>query len=174
MITKITDQLIRTLPTPERSATITYDANLKGFGIRVTPGGARSFILTYRTRLGQQYRYTIGAFPEWKTAAARVEAVELKRRVDRGGNPLGELKARRAAPTVADLCARFEAEYLPRKRPSTQASYRQQIAGEILPALGQLKVAEVASPTLMICISPSLRAAAVPRQSRDCAAQPHV
>ena len=140
---KITDHLVKALPAPERSAKVVYDADLKGFGVRVTPAGARAFILTYRTRLGRQRRYTIGAFPAWKTAAARAEATELKRRVDRGGDPLGELKAGRAAPKVSDLCDRFEAEYLPRKRPSTQTSYRQQIAGEIRPALGHLRVAEV-------------------------------
>ncbi len=143
MIAHITDALVKVLPVPERSAAVIYDDDLKGFGIRITPRGARSFVLTYRTRLGYQHRYTIGAYPAWKTAAARAEAIELKRRVDRGGNPLGELKAGRAAPTVADLCTRFEAEYLPRKRPSTQTSYRQQIAGEILPALGRLKVKDV-------------------------------
>ena len=50
---------------------------------------------------------------------------------------------RRAAPTVADLCARFERDYLPRKRPSTQRVYRQQIHTDILPALGRTKVAAV-------------------------------
>ena len=44
---------------------------------------------------------------------------------------------------MADLCDRFVSDYLPRKRPSTQASYRQQIETEIRPALGKLKVAEV-------------------------------
>ena len=44
---------------------------------------------------------------------------------------------------MADVCDRFEAEHLPRLRPSTQTSYRQQIAGEIRPALGSMKVAEV-------------------------------
>jgi integrase len=42
-----------------------------------------------------------------------------------------------------DLCDRFIADYVPRKRPSTQKSYRQKIEAEIRPALGRLKVAEV-------------------------------
>lgn len=33
--------------------------------------------------------------------------------------PRNDIEKGRAAPTVADLCARFEAEYLPRKRAST-------------------------------------------------------
>ena len=69
--------------------------------------------------------------------------IELKKQIDRGGDPLGDIHAGRAAPTVADLCDRFVADYLPRKRPTTQTSYRQLIEAEIRPALGTLKVAEV-------------------------------
>jgi integrase len=44
---------------------------------------------------------------------------------------------------VADLCDRFEKEHLPRKRPTTQSTYRYTIERHIRPALGRLKVAEV-------------------------------
>jgi integrase len=140
---KLTDAIVKALPVPADKYEITWDSVVKGYGIRVTSSGSRSFILNYRTRLGRKRRYTIGAFPDWKTGAARTEAAELKQQIDRGGDPLGEIQAAREAPTMADLCERFEAEYLPRKRPSTQRSYRQQIAAEIRPALGRLKVAEV-------------------------------
>ena len=44
---------------------------------------------------------------------------------------------------MADLCTRFEKEYLPRKRPLTQRGYRQQIATDILPELRRVKVAAI-------------------------------
>jgi hypothetical protein len=47
----------------------------------------------------------------------------------------------RAAPIGADLCARFQTEYFPRKRAATQATYRQQMRVDIVPALGRAKVA---------------------------------
>jgi integrase len=143
MAQKLSDSVIRALPAPKTGQVITFDTKLAGFGIRLTAAGARSFILSYRTKLGRQRRYTIGAFPDWQTGAARAEANELKKQVDRGGDPLGDIHAGRAASTVADLCDRFIAEYLPRKRPSTQKSYEQLIEAEIRPALGSLKVAEV-------------------------------
>jgi integrase len=143
MAIKLTDAIVKKLPLPRSGSRITYDTDVKGFGIRITSAGARSFVLNYRTQARRERRYTIGSFPDWKTGAARVEAANLKRTIDRGGDPLGEIKAGREAPTMTDLCERFEAEYLPRKRPSTQKSYRQQIAAEIRPALGRLKVAEV-------------------------------
>jgi integrase len=143
MATRLTDAIVKTLAPPDGGNRIAYDASVKGFGVRVTAAGARSFILTYRIRTGRQRRYTIGTFPDWSTAAARQEAVRLKRLVDTGEDPLGEIKAGREAPTIADLCQRFEADYLPRRAPSTQATYKGQIASEILPALGRLKVAEM-------------------------------
>jgi integrase len=143
MASKLSDSVVKALPAPAKGSRIFYDDSVKGFGIRVTSSGVRAFVLNYRTRIGRERRFTIGSFPDWKTGAARVEAAALKRRIGQGGDPLGEIKAGRTAPTVADLCERFEAEYLPRKRPSTQKSYRQQIAAEIRPALGRLRVAEV-------------------------------
>lgn len=142
--TKLTDATVRRLPTPAAGKKIAYDSAVAGFGCCVYASGARAFILNYRTRSRRERRITIGSFPDWSTTAARSEAAELKKIVDRGGDPLGEVKATRAAPTVGDLCDRFLDEYLPRKRPSTQHTYRLQIENEIRPALSLLKVAEAA------------------------------
>jgi len=45
--TRLTDKLVRGLPLPEKGAAITYDAEVPGFGIRVTANDARSFVLNY-------------------------------------------------------------------------------------------------------------------------------
>jgi integrase len=141
---KLTDNLLRKLPTPEQGNKITYDTAVKGFGVRVTAAGGRAFILNYRRKLdGRERRYTIGSFPDWGTTAAREEAKRLKRLVDGGADPVGEQEENRAAATVANLCARFERDYLARNRPSTQRVYRQQIASDILPAFGKTKVTAV-------------------------------
>jgi integrase len=138
---KLTDNLLRRLPTPEIGNKLYYDDAVKGFAARVTAAGGRAFILNYRRKLdGVEKRYTIGSFPDWGTTAAREEARRLKRAIDGGADPVGEQEENRAAATMADLAARFERDYLPRKRPSTQRVYRQQIRTEILPAFGKSKV----------------------------------
>lgn len=140
---KLNDTLIDKLPLPATGNKITYDDDVKGFGIRVTAGGARSFILNYRTRSGLERRYTIGARPDWKTGPAREEAKNLKKKIDVGFDPMGELKAARDAKTVADLCDRFEKEHLAKKRNSTARDYKALIKNRILPALKHKKVIEV-------------------------------
>jgi len=140
---RLTDKIIKELPAPERGNKITYD-EVKGFGCRVTAAAARAFVLNYRRKSdGIERRFTIGSYPEWSVGTAREEAKRLRREIDAGADPVGEHREARAAPTVADLCDRFGREYVPRKRPATQRDYRQQIAVDIRPALGRLKVASV-------------------------------
>jgi integrase len=144
MPTKLTDKIVKALPTPASGKRIHYDSVVKGFGCRVYASGLRTFVLRYRTRGAQLERlYTIGSFPEWPTVAARNEAAERKRDVDRGGDPVADLVAIREAPTVSDLCDRFIREYLPRKQLRTRRIYQLQIEHEVRPALGRYKVADV-------------------------------
>jgi integrase len=140
---RLTDAIVRRLPTPPKSNRIHYDPDVGGFGVRVTAAGSRSFVLTYWVRGGRQRRFTIGGFPDWQTTAARAEARRLKQLIDGGGDPLAELEAERGAPTVNDLIRRFLEEHVSRKRPSTQADYRIAIERHIRPAIGNKKLAEV-------------------------------
>jgi integrase len=141
---RLTDKIVKQLHAPERGNKVTYDAAVKGFGCRVTAAGGRAFVLNYRRKAdGRERRFTIGSFPDWSTAAAREEAKRLKREVDGGADPVGADQESRAAATVADLADRFLQEYAPRKRSSTQRDYRQQIAVDIKPAIGRMKVATV-------------------------------
>jgi integrase len=147
MAERLADKMVKGLPGPEpgakTNAKITYDSEVAGLGCRVTTAGARSFVLDYRTRSGRKRRYTIGRASEWSVGAARAEAKELKKQIDRGNDPLAEIRADREAPTVADMCARFKEEHLPKLRVSTQESYGIIIDNLILPKLKHMKVVEV-------------------------------
>ena len=143
MSLRLTDTIVKGLDAPSSGNRIHYDADLKGFGVRVTAAGAKSFVLNYRTKAGRERRFTIGAFPAWKVAAARTEAAELRKRVDRGEDPMADFEADRAAKTVKDLCERFASDHLPKTRPTTASGYRIIIEREILPTLGRRKVADI-------------------------------
>ena len=89
---RLTDIASKRLPAPARGNKITYDDAVKGFGFRITAGDARAFVLNYRRKLdGRERRVTIGSYPDWSTAAAREEAKRLKREIDGGADPVGEL-----------------------------------------------------------------------------------
>ena len=143
-MTKLTDKLVKAAPAPPpgRANAITYDGEVKGFGVRVTQRGARSFVLNYRVG-GRERRLTIGAYPDWPVAAARDEAKRLKREIDNGRDPLAERQAMREAPTVNDLANRYLAEHAIRKRERSRREDQALIRQWIAPELGSLRVAEI-------------------------------
>lgn len=140
---RLTDSIIKALPTPASGNRITYDAEMPGFGCRVTAAGSRAFVLNYRTTGGRERRITIGQHPTWGLKAAREEAKRLRREIDSGRDPLGEEEAERGAPTIANLCRRYEEEHLPKKRERSARDDRALIEREILPRLRRRKVADV-------------------------------
>lgn len=135
---------VKKLPVPETGSKIHWDSEVGGFGCRVWASGARSYILDYRTRAGRQRRYTIGDAGDWTVGSARIEARRLRRVVDEGGDPMGAIQDERAAPTMADLCDRFEAEHLNKKRASTAGDYRGILKNHVRPHFGRhTKVSDV-------------------------------
>jgi integrase len=145
MTIHLTDAIVRRLKAPAKGNKVHYDTDVAGFGARVTAAGARSFILNYVVRgSGRERRFTIGSFPNWAVTAARMEARRLKRLVEEGGDPLADIESERSAPTVADLCDRFEQEHLIRKRPGTADDYRRMLVNHVRPHFGaHTKVADV-------------------------------
>jgi integrase len=133
----------KSVPVPKRGNRIHYDSTVAGFGLRVTAAGAKAFVLNYRTRSGRERRYTIGQFPTISVAAARKKAAELKNGIREGRDPLADIDAERAAPTIEDLCKRFVDGHLPNKRESTREGYRAAIESAILPAWRHRKIAEI-------------------------------
>lgn len=142
MAERLTDRHVKALPAPAKGNKIFYDSEVAGFGLRATAAGAKAFVLNYRVG-GRERRVTIGSFPDWTASAARDEAKALKRRIDRGEDPAGERQAEREAPTVGDLCDRYVAEELPKKRPLSQRDFNAIINTIIRPKLGRRKLADV-------------------------------
>jgi integrase len=138
----LTDPVVRKLSSPAKGYAITWDTTVKGFGVRVTAAGAKSFVLNYRIH-GLERRYTIGSFPDWPTSAARDEAKRLKREIDQGHDPAFERRERRAAPTVNDLIERYREEHLPRKGERSRLEDERLIRQWFLPELGNRKVGDI-------------------------------
>lgn len=141
---KLSDQLARDTKPPKSGNQIVYDNRLAGFGLRVTAGGARSFILNYRFK-GRERRITLGQYPSWTVLAARKQAEQLRRQIDTGIDPLEHRIAERLAPTLSDLFNRYAAEHLPTKAPRSAADDHSMWIKDILPALGQKKVADLSA-----------------------------
>jgi integrase len=146
---RLTQKLVDGLPAPPSGNRIYWDApdergkgHVPGFGLRVTAGGVRAYVLNYTTHTGRGRRYTIGRASVWTLTAARQEAADLKRRVDQGEDPLGHIEEKRASPTVSELCDVFLTEHVATRRPATQKQY-QAVVMRIRQAIGGAKVGEI-------------------------------
>ncbi len=148
MARKLSEKSVKAIEPPATGAATVWDSEITGFGVRVFattkrhPGGARSFFVNYRVD-GRERRFTIGNFPAWTAEAARNEAKELRRRIDRGEDPADERRQRCEAPTVVDLAERYRQEHLPKKAAISQKNDWAMIENEILPRLSARKVSEV-------------------------------
>jgi integrase len=144
---KLTPAFIAKIAPPAKGSKVTYEG--RGFGVRTGATGQQSYILNYRSKAkgseGVERRVTIGDCADWSVGQARERAKQMRREIDAGKDPQGELAAAREAHSVADLVERYRREHLGALRPSTRREYERQIAAEILPVLGNAKVASIDS-----------------------------
>jgi len=142
---RLTDSLIRAEIPAKSGAKIIYDDKVTGFGIRITPGDARTFILRYRNSHGVERKMRIGAWPTWGVAAARKEAERLVREeINIGRDPLALREAARAALTANQLLDLYVASArFASKAPATQAIDLGRIDRHLRPTLGRKIVIEL-------------------------------
>jgi integrase len=112
----------------------------RGFGLRITSAGGKAFILQYAID-GRDRRKTIGEWPTWTLEAARAEARDLARGIDKGSDPLEAKRRRREEPTVAELAE----DWLNRHASglASEKAIRGYINNDLLPELGHMKVSDV-------------------------------
>ncbi len=134
---------------PGPKTRILWDGTVKGLGLRVTPAGAKAFVLSYRVA-GRKRLATLARAGELSLKAVRERAGSELAAVRAGeADPLQRQREALAAPTVAEGVARFLDEYAPRRMADgrmserTLADYRKQATATILPGLGRMKVAAV-------------------------------
>jgi integrase len=111
---RLTDITIRSLKVPQTGAVIYNDDRVKGFGVRVSEGGTKSFVLTHGPR---RERETLGRVGVVTLQAARVEA---KRRL--AEYTLGKQRPRSIA--WQDAVHQYLEEVSARRRPRTHESYK--------------------------------------------------
>jgi integrase len=151
MAKKLTDATVRALPAPEKNAKIYYDLGLTGFGVRVTPNGAKTFILRYRNDRGVERKMRIGGYPEWGTSAAREEARRLLREER---DPLAKREALRAEPTVNEILDEYlKSTRFLSKAESTQATDRGRIDHHLRPLLGKKHITDLTLDDVERCFA---------------------
>ncbi|MEQ1901177.1 MAG: tyrosine-type recombinase/integrase [Devosia sp.] len=127
---------------------VIFDTEIHGFGLRVSPTGAKSWIYTYRAGEGgrrtAKKRVTLGSTKRFTPEEAREEAERLRARVNLGMDPQEQKAKQRLSMTVSELAERFLTEHVGAKRkPATKASYEGVINTWVLPPIGSKKAKDV-------------------------------
>ena len=144
----LTERIIRDAK-PEPKTRILWDRQVKGLGLRITPAGARAYILNYRVG-GRERRATLARASEISLKAARERAgAELA--AVRGGEVdlLDRRRKTKEAPTVNDLLEQYFGTFVPdriatgRMTQTTARKYWNQADNYLRPALGSRRVADV-------------------------------
>ena len=108
MAVHLTDRTITALPIPsetERQRDY-WDDTLRGFGVRVSYGGKRAFVVRYR--VGRRLRrLTIGPYPAKSLADARKEARSVIGQAADGGDPAGEKQEHFKGESFRDLAKAY-------------------------------------------------------------------
>lgn len=104
---RITKTQVDRLTPPDRGQHFLRDTDLKGFAVRVTASGAKSFILEKRVD-GRVRRMTLGRYPELTVEQARKEAQKQLGQIATGVDPVAEAqKQRRQRLTLEDAFRDF-------------------------------------------------------------------
>jgi len=107
----LSEGLIKKTKPPAKGRQLVFDEHRdapRGFGLRVTRGGAKSFVLRYMAKdSGRDRLLTIGQWPTWSLAAARDKATEFKRKTDGGDDILESRRREREKPLLAGMVEEY-------------------------------------------------------------------
>jgi integrase len=129
---------------PSSADLFLWDETVKGFGLKVTPAGAKIYVLQYRCK-GRQRRYTIGKHGSpWTVTDARTEAVRLLAEMVRGNDPAELKRAEQSDIAFAEFADRYLREHADlHKKPRSADLDRHLLRRHILPAIGTRRLGEV-------------------------------
>jgi len=118
-----------------------WDAELRGFGLRVKPTGVKSYILQYRTMIGISRRVTIGQHGRLTADEARRLAKIQLGRVARGDDPAAEKVSARGGISFSAFAERYFSDHAAtKKKPSSVRMDRINLRKHILPILGRKRL----------------------------------
>jgi integrase len=142
---KITKRVVDALKPGDGKDVFTWDSELRGFGVRMKPSGAASFLIQYRTPQGQTRRLAFAKAGTLTPEEARAKARELLAEVVKGNDPSRDRHETRQALTVTELCERYmeaaraglvSTRFGRAKRRSTIAIDEGRISRHIVPLIG--------------------------------------
>jgi len=150
---KFTDEKIKSLK-PKSVRYEEWESNGKGFGVRVSPAGRKSWIFLYRFE-GRSRRMTLGKYPAMTLAEAHSAHAKARENLEKGNDP-GNLitqanKEDRSAPTIAQLVDEYIEKWAkPRKK--TWHDDVRMLVKDLIPHLGRRKAKDIKRRDIILVV----------------------
>lgn len=150
--TKITKRFVDALKPSSEADLFVWDSDLRGFGLRMKPSGAATYLIQYRTPQGRTRRLAFAKLNTLTPEEARAKARSLLAEVVDGADPSAERHQKRTALTVAELCEQYleaaragnvTTRFRRTKRASTVAIDEGRVSRHIVPILGNKVAGEL-------------------------------
>ena len=130
---------------PDDCPVILYDADLKGFGLRATRRGAKSWFVEYRPgargRSVAKRRMVLGSVGTLTPDVARTAAREILAAAALGDDPAASRSRARKIPSFREFAERYLVEEATSKlKPRTIANYRIYLRKHTAPVIGSTKL----------------------------------
>ena len=139
----LTEAVVRAAKAPESGQHDIWDTRHPGFGLRISYGGAKTFVLLYRQN-GRKHRLTLGKWPAMTLAEAHKAARKRGGEIADGKDPAAERAQIKAAETFGELADLYlERHAAVHKRPRSILEDRQMLKADLLPAWKDRKLADI-------------------------------
>jgi len=148
-VVKLTKRVVDTLQADAKRV-IYYDTELKGFGLKVSPTGAKSWCVEYRPcsggRRAGKRRMVLGSIGKLTPEQARGAARKILAAVALGEDPAALRNRAREMPTFRQFAERYLSEEVAAKlKPNTLVNYRTNLFRHAAAFIGNLRLDKVTS-----------------------------
>lgn len=141
MSTRLTAVFVESVKPPARGQRAYFDPKLPGFGLRVSQGGTKTWVILYRIN-GKQKWHKVGTHPPLSLVDARAIAKGKLADVQRGEDPERDKQEARQADSFADLAERYLVEHA-KVHKKTAAEDERIINRELLPEWRSRKASDI-------------------------------
>jgi integrase len=168
---KLTDRQIKALK-PLSTRFEVWEDNGKGFGVRVSPAGRKSFIYMYRFQ-GNSRRMTLGVYPEMSLANAHASHATARQLLDKGQDPgtveQDKKEASQRSPSVKRLVEEYIEKYAKVRKRSWKEDERI-LHKDVIPRWGNRKAKDVTRRDIILLLDEIVERGASIQANRTLAA----